>query len=766
MNARRTRHVLFWKPLLCAALLCATLLAGCSGRDGDGGTTKDAGADSAPTDVATVDAGPADTFVAPPGACVALDLSQPLGATKLTEVLAAPGSAEVSRPTDLVVGADGRFVVASQEGRLFTARATDGQRPEDLALTLALDISDRVESRQACCWEEGLLSVALHPDYASNGQVFVVYSAKTPDKQYTDTHLSRFVAPDPASGVLDPDSETVLLAVPQPSYVHNGDKILFGPDDGYLYVALGDGGGNWDPEGNAQNKGTLPGSILRIDVDKQDPGLAYAIPPDNPFVDEPGSRGEIWAYGFRNPWRIAFDPWDGSLWAGDVGQGEYEEISRVEKGGNHGWKLVEGPKCHAGTEACEAQPLVPPVYSYDHSVGKSVTLGFFYRGNTFVSWYRDLLFGDFATGQIARLRRHPDGSVERVEVLDTGRQIATFGEGPDGEAYVLDWTEGKVLRLDRDGADGGGGPAWAATLSDTGCMTDPSARTLHPDMFAYSVGGRLWSDGAIKERAFLLPEGGAIDVLSGPDAVDPGRFDLPVGAHTIKTFVLGDRPIETRFMVRAESRWLGASYRWNEAGTDATLVGPAGLDETIDGQPWRYPSRAQCAQCHTRASGEVLGVRLGQLNRVGPYHDGVNQLAALEASGALSAPLAATPAELPAFADIADESADLADRARSYLHANCSPCHQPGGPTPTALDFRWSTPLAGMNACDVEPGRSELDIDGLKLIAPGAPAKSAVLLRMQSTDPAFMMPPLARHLVDNEGVALISAWISALDGCP
>ncbi len=282
-------------------------------------------------------------------------------------------------------GSDRLFVV-EQVGRIRVIE--DGElRPEPF-----LDLSGRILAGG----EQGLLGLAFHPRFASNGRFFVNYT----DLQ-GDTVVAEFglLSGDPDRG--DPGSERLLLSFDQPFANHNGGALAFGPD-GDLYVATGDGGSAGDPMGNGQNLDTLLGKLLRIDVDERTDGLEYAIPPDNPFADRDGARPEIWAYGLRNPWRFSFDLETGDLWIGDVGQGSFEEIDHVastDAGLNFGWSVMEGDACFEPLTGCDESGITLPVAVYDHGLGCSVTGGFVYRGDSMAGVgrglpVRGLLLGD------------------------------------------------------------------------------------------------------------------------------------------------------------------------------------------------------------------------------------------------------------------------------------------------------------------------------------------------------------------------------------
>ena len=296
-----------------------------------------------------------------------------------------------------------------------------------------LDISARVDSGAN---EAGLLGIAFHPEFANNHEVFVSYTAPG----LTST-ISRFRSID-NNQTLDPTSEEIILTVLQDSGNHNGGNIVFGPD-GFLYAGFGDGGGAGDTNGRGQDRTNLLGTIVRVDVDV---GVGYIIPPDNPFVQNaPCVQGfgggfcpEIYAWGFRNPWRFSFDSATGSLWAGDVGQSSWEEVDRVELGANYGWNVREGAHCFNPSSGCSTA-FVDPITEYDHSLGNSITGGFVYRGTAIPDLRGQYVFGDFGSGRIWAVPADSPIGTAAIEIADTGHQIASFGEGVDGELYLLDF---------------------------------------------------------------------------------------------------------------------------------------------------------------------------------------------------------------------------------------------------------------------------------------------------------------------------------------
>ncbi|HMJ79562.1 MAG TPA: PQQ-dependent sugar dehydrogenase [Candidatus Dormibacteraeota bacterium] len=323
----------------------------------------------------------------------------------------------------------GRLFIVEQAGRIRILGA-DGQ----LAVTPFLDISSEVLSGG----EQGLLGLAFHPDYASNGRFFVDYTARN-----GDTVVAEFHRRDAATA--DPGSERILYRIADPYPNHNGGMLAFGPD-GYLYNGLGDGGAGGDPRNRAQNLGTLWGKLLRVDVDGS---LPYAIPSTNPFGSRAGARPEIFDYGLRNPWRFSFDRQTGDLLIGDVGQGSWEEVDAVpagQPGGlNFGWRIREGRECYGGG-SCQSAGLTPPVYVYSHAFGCAIIGGYVYRGSAFPSLVGGYLFSDECSGRIwaASAAQAVAGNAPAKVVMESGLIVSSFGQDDAGELYLCD-LQGGVL---------------------------------------------------------------------------------------------------------------------------------------------------------------------------------------------------------------------------------------------------------------------------------------------------------------------------------
>lgn len=348
----------------------------------------------------------------------------------------------LTQPVDMVHAGDERIFVVEQPGII---RVIDGNG--NLLPQPFLDISIRVNSSGN---ERGLLGLAFHPDYATNGYLYVNYTGNG-----GATYLARYQVSANDANRAEVSSEQVLLTISQPFSNHNAGDLAFGPD-GYLYVPTGDGGSGGDPQDHGQDLSSLLGKILRLDVDGGDP---YAIPADNPFAGDPNARDEIWSYGWRNPWRISFDRQTGDLWVGDVGQNDFEEINYepagTPGGRNYGWHCYEGEAPFNFT-GCAGGSFTSPIFDYAHGQARSVTGGFVYRGSQYPGLQGHYLFGDYMNGQWWAMR--PDGNggwqVFDLGTLDgIGRfDLSTLGEGADGELYVAAHSAGEVWHIEETSA--------------------------------------------------------------------------------------------------------------------------------------------------------------------------------------------------------------------------------------------------------------------------------------------------------------------------
>lgn len=637
---------------------------------------------------------------------------------------------------------------AAVDGRIAAFKKADPAKPMQTILEL-----DHV-----------LYGIAFHPNYLQNGLLFVGCNGPI-DAKVKKTRVFRFQVGKEAPFVCDPDSQT--LVIEWESDGHNGADLAFGLD-GMLYVTFGDGTSDSDTNDVGQDVSNLLGTIVRIDVDRPDPGKAYSTPPDNPFVDRKEFRPEIWAYGLRNPWKLTVDRIRGDVWVGQNGQDLWETAYRVERGANYGWSVYEGSHLFHPNRKLGPTPVVFPTVEHHHSEARSLTGGVVYHGDKLPELKGAYIYGDYSTGKVWGCLHDGQKVVWNRKLVDTPLQITGFAE-LDGELLVLDHS-GPIYRLESN-PEKGKPSNFPRKLSETGLFASVADHTLAPGVIPYSVNAPLWSDGALKDRFLAVPGDERLTYRAN------GGWDCPNHTVLVKTFSLeteegnpqSRRRIETRLLTRQQGEWQGYSYIWNDEQTDATLVDGQGLDKTFTlrdrtGKPreqqWRYPSRAECMVCHSRAANFVLGLSTAQMNRAHNYGGVVdNQLRTLEHIGMFTAKL---PQGAPnALVDPYDANQPIHERARSYLHANCSVCHVMAGGGNAKIELQFSTPLEKMFAVDEKPIHDTFGIADARIIAPGKPDQSVLLHRISHRGRG-QMPPLASSVVDQQAVDLIAEWIRQL----
>ncbi len=697
-------------------------------------------------------------------------------------------------------GETNRLFVINQAGTIYVI--TNLASPNR---TTFMDISAQVVNNG----ESGLLGLAFHPGYATNRYFFVFYSTTATTTQGAGSlhqRLARFQTDAVNPNSAPTNSQMPLITQADPASNHNGGDVHFGPD-GLLYVSLGDGGVQNDGSRNSQIiTSNFFSAIMRLDVDvpfrasslmpnphpanTNNPGavINYRIPSDNPFIGATSFDGrainpnqvrtEFYAVGFRNPWRFSFDPANGFLYCGDVGQNTWEEVDVVTKGGNYGWAYLEG--LHAGYRATNTVvgPLIPPIQEYQHgsatNQGNSITGGIVYRGSRIPQLYGWYVFADYASGNIWRLYHDGTNTTPFQRIAGQGG-ISAFGRDPaNGDVLMANVNNGTVLRLVQN-TNSTFGPTLPPTLADTGAFTNLMTLTaptqpLPPNtgMVPYDINAHFWSDHARKSRWFFLP--GTNKITFNANA----NWLFPTGAAWVKHFDLeltngvpsSARRLETRILVKNAGGVYGVTYRWGNSLTNATLVGDDGLDEAFtvyDGgtartQIWHYPSRSECLTCHTPVGGHALGFSTAQLNRDFDAGSGpTNQLEAMSRAGYFTGSIGSLHAHR-SLAAAADESASLEWRVRSYLFANCVQCHVPGG---LGLGS-WSAAITNTTANSGLIHGTLANNGGnpaARVVVPGSVSNSMLLTRISTRGPG-QMPPLASTVVDTQAVVLLSRWIT------
>ena len=641
-----------------------------------------------------------------------------------------------------------------------------------------------------------IYGLALHPKFAENGYFYVMALVADDKEQDRGCRVFRFRATDVA-GVPHADSATKTEIITWPSGGHMGGCLQFGPD-GYLYVATGDGSGIADGLETGQRLDDLLGSLLRIDVDRPSDGRNYSSPADNPFVGRPGARPEIWSYGHRQVWRFSFDRQSGRLYAGEVGQDLWEMVYVVQKGGNYGWSVKEGNHPFRPERATGPTPILPALVEHPHSDFRSITGGYVYHGSRLPELRGAYIYGDYDTGKIWMLRHEGAKVVEHRELDDTQLRIVSFAQDLDGDVLLLDFPGGGIHRLAKAPPEAAPAHPFPRKLSETGLFSSTKTNTPAAGLIPYSVNAELWSDGAKKERFLAIPGAGRIefDGVNYPQpapGADPG-WRFPHDTVIVKTFALeleaGNpkslRRLETRILHHkhmpgteeyGDQFWRGYTYVWNDEQTDAELLDAGGLDReftVVDAaapggrrkQTWHFPSRAECTLCHTMSAKYALGVSTLQLNRDHDY-DGVvaNQLQTLDHIGLFTKRLPKKPDALPKLVDYRDAAQPLHLRARSYLHANCAHCHRKWGGGNADFQLLALLPLDETGIVDAKPGQGTLGVDGAKILAPGAPDRSLLAVRVQKLG-LGRMPHVGSNVVDKQAAEILEAWIRGLDGKP
>ncbi len=654
-----------------------------------------------------------------------------------------------------IPGDPSRWFIAQRDGRLVSFPTANPPNTTTAVATLPTVAGVAINTNG----EGGFLGLAFHPKFAQNGKLYVSWTS-TGGANGMRSLIGALTSTD--QGATFPTYTPVLGFDQTTATNHKGGGIAFG-NDGYLYASFGDGGNGDDFFINGQKKTGFFSKILRLDVDNTG-GQPYGIPADNPFRAG-GGEPTTFVYGLRNPFRFSIDRATGEVWVGDVGQNQWEEIDRVKLGGNYGWPCREGANDYLVNDAqrCPSKAgLIDPVVQHQHipKNSRSITGGVVYRGKAIPSFVGNYIYGDYVTQEIFILTFDPNTGNPTSTALQ-GAPAApwvNFAEDNDGEVYAVA-ANGQMHKL--VAAQPSGPSTFPEKLSQTGCVDPANPAQPAAGLIPYNPSASLWSDGADKERLFALPDGKTITV--GAD----GDFDLPIGSVAFKTFSLGGKKIETRLFVRHDDGgWAGYTYEWLDDQSDALLL-QSSKTKMVGAQSWYYPSRSDCVRCHTDAAGRTLGLELGQLNADFTYTSTnrvSNQLKTLEHIGVFSAPLSAPVEQLTAYPDPAG-SAPLADRARAYLHANCSNCHRPNGGGRGNMDLRYSTALSATAACNAIPEAGDLGVAGAMLLAPGMPDKSLIAVRTQAASGANRMPPVASSVVDPQGTKVLSDWIRSLTAC-
>jgi glucose/arabinose dehydrogenase/mono/diheme cytochrome c family protein len=565
-------------------------------------------------------------------------------------------------------------------------------------------------------------AIAFHPRFAENGYIYVGCNGGARKDAATDAaraepRTSRVLRyrMDPAPPWrLDPASETEIIAWPHDG--HNGGAVAFG-NDGMLYVTTGDGSYDSDAHQTGQDLSSLNAKVLRIDVDHPDPGKAYSVPKDNPFVGLEAARPETWAYGMRNPWRMDVDRETGDVWVGNNGQDQVEQVYLVERGANYGWSAAEGSRPFVPERKAGPSPISPPTCEHDHSEARSLTGGIVCRGMKRADLEGEYVYGDHVTGRIWSVP-HDDADASTPRLLaDTRLMITSFARNHAGDLLVTDFyigNAGGIYRLvPRPPQQATAG--FPLRLSDTGLFASVPRHELVPGAIPYGVNAPQWADGAEAVRYVVLPETmrqrtperGWFTVPARMGVTPQQGWTMPDGTVVVQSLAMEGQPgdpasrrwIETRILLLNEGDWAGYTYRWSDDQQDAELVAAEGLDAELRlaaagaerVQRWRYPSRAECLVCHSQSANFVLGLSTVQLNRDFDYH-------------AVLGGDAATDNQLRTFEHLGLLEQDVDGLARERIAALVRNEIAAGTPDPEAVAAR----AALVRQCTESPARKDM----------------------------------------------------------
>lgn len=680
-----------------------------------------------------------------------------------------------------------RMVVATRGGQVFSFANSQDCPSADLMLDVAKDLKsyDRNTIRTSAIY-----GLTFDPQFSENRYCYVCYilHPKKGGKSLDDgTRVSRFEVTNTNPPRIDPASEKVLITWVEGG--HNGGCLKFGPD-GYLYISTGDATSPNPPDAlnTGQDCSDLLSSILRIDVHPKDNKRSYAIPSDNPFVGRKDVRPEIWAFGFRNPWRMSFDRKSGDLWVGDVGWELWEMVYRVIKGGNYGWSVMEGRQPVQPDGKVGPTPILPPTLEFPHTEAASITGGFVYHGKRLPKLAGMYICGDYETRTIWGAKWDGQKITSRPVLAQTNERIVAFGEDEAGELYYLDFApKGGIYHLVENQTTDNSHQKFPRKLSETGLFQDLKTLKPMPGVEPFTINVAQWQDHATAAHVVALP--GTEPVRMFPqsrqlaNSLYRGPAHFPINAVLAKTISMemekgtptSTKKIETQILHFTGNAWNGYTYRWNDEQTDANLVDAAGATATFkvkdaaapDGwrtHNWQFFGRGQCMQCHNPWAGHLLAFTPAQLDRM---EDKDNQLAKFQAQGLVTLEKSGknVPPAWQALANPHDTNQPLERRARSYLHVNCSHCHQFGAGGTTMIDLRQTQSLAGLNVLSAAPMQGHFGMENGKIVAPGDPFHSVLYYRMAVLGQGHM-PHIGSEMVDKAGLQLMDQWIRQMPPQP
>ena len=703
-----------------------------------------------------------------------------------------------------------RYFVCELGGRVWSFEHDEDVTTADLVIDLKESLKSFDPQRSSGV--ENVFSIVFDPDFANNRYVYacIILRSKTGKPLEDGSRISRFKVTEEVPPRFDIESELPIITWLGGG--HNGCDLAF-DNNGCLLISTGDAAEPSPPDrlATGQDISDLLSSVLRIDVRGATSDKPYKIPEDNPFRDVPGARPEVWAFGFRNPWRMSVDPVTSQLWLGDVGWEKWELIHRVERGGNYGWSVREGNELLQPNVPIGPAPIKPTRVMLSHADAASITGGFVYRGEKLHTIKGEYLFGDWITGRIWSVPL--DDTSPHREVASGQLRIIAFAPDRDGEPLVVNHLNGtNLFRLTENRQYANqlrAAKNFPRLLSQTGLFTDVRTHKFASGIRPFTINQPQWCDGAVAEHAIALPDMAQVTVTNEPIPVGSiamfnTRLHYPPGTVLVRTLSMPDytadashhsrsndaneasdapaataereaaRRIETQLLHFDGRLWHGTSYVWNQAQSDAELAPPDGLELTLSeetGQRWRIHSRSECLQCHNPWPETTLAFTPEQMHqpaagdesewlklvREGYVVTQDRQRRPIDPERCVRRPLVS--AHNRDAAPTVESS--FAQRARSYLHANCAHCHQNGAGTAVDLSLKINDDGKAMKAIDVAPTKGNFGLLDSKLIAPGNAAGSTLVYRMASSS-IGRMPHIGSNEVDFAGLALIADWIDGM----
>ena len=607
--------------------------------------------------------------------------------------------------------------------------------------------------------------MAFHPQWKKHPYIFLTYMTRS---LAGENRLSRFKF-TMKSGLptMDHDSEEVIIS--WRSGGHYGGNIQFGPRDGMLYLSTGDATPPNPPDSlnTGQDNSDILSCVLRLDINKFEKGQKYSIPPDNPFIDHNNVRPEIWAFGFRQPWKMSFDN-DGRLWVGEVGWELWEMIHLVERGGNYGWSAMEATNPIKPGLASKLAPITPPIAAHPHTEAASITGGFVYEGTRLKGLQGAYVYADYETGIFWSIRHDGEKLTEHDLIADSALKISTFGLGNRGELYFVDYgEESKIYRLIPN-PRAGQVSQFPTKLSDTGLFDCVATEKPAAGVYEFGIHEPMWEDGAVAARYIALP--GKSSIETEYHYRDNGSYRVtttwPTNAVLARTVRLEETPVETQVLHFDGDAWAGYSYRWNQSGTDAELVGAEGVEFDVPSDLWkggdryRIASRAECMRCHNtwnKFTPAFEPMQLSDFPQIPkqPPREVATQL------GLTNSLFFHKDEGKGKLVNSRGRKGSLETKARSWLHANCSHCHRRHGGGTAPLELNFDRNLSESATLWQAPTRGDFGLHNAKALVPGQPWRSVLNYRVSSIGHGHM-PPLGSREVDEHGAQLLWNWVAKL----